>query len=56
MTGPLPPLLPFALKNHATILEIYTEDWLIAFSPHHPQNSTYGEDYARAIQQAAQGK
>ena len=56
MTGPLPPLLPFAIKNHATILEIYTADWLIAFSPNHPQNGRYGEEYARAIQQAAQGR
>jgi hypothetical protein len=56
MTGPLTPLLPFALKNHATIIELYTDDWLIAFSPHHPQNKTYGDDYARAIQQAAPAK
>ena len=54
MTGPLPPLLPFAIKNHATIIEIYTEDWLIAFSPNHPQNKRYGDDYAQAIKQAAQ--
>jgi hypothetical protein len=56
ITGPIPPLLPFAIKNHATIIELYTEDWLIAFSPHHPDNKTYGDDYARAIQQAAQTK
>jgi hypothetical protein len=53
MTGPLAPLLPFAIKNHATIIELYTEDWLIAFSPHHPQNKTYGDGYAQAIQQAS---
>jgi hypothetical protein len=56
MTGPLGPLLPFAIKNHATIIELYTEDWLIAFSPHHPENKTYGDAYASAIQQAAPGK
>jgi hypothetical protein len=53
MTGPLPPLIPFAIKNHATIIELYTEDWLIAFSSHHPQNQTYGDTYARAIQGVA---
>ena len=49
MTGPLPPLIPFAIKNHATIIELYTDDWLIAFSPHHPQNRDYGSAYAQAI-------
>ena len=53
MTGSLVPLLPFAVKNHATILEIYTEDWLLAFSPNHPQNRQYGSDYAQALKQAA---
>jgi hypothetical protein len=53
MTGPLPPLIPFAIKNHATIIELYAEDWLIAFSSRHPQNQTYGDGYAQAIQGAA---
>jgi len=53
MTGPLPPLIPFAIKNHATVIELYTEDWLIAFSARHPQNQTYGDGYAQAIQGAA---
>ena len=56
MTGSLVPLLPFAVKNHATILEIYAEDWLIAFSPNHPQNKAYGADYAQALKQTAEGK
>jgi hypothetical protein len=56
MTGSLVPLLPFATKYHATILEIYTEDWLIAFSPNHPQNRQYGTDYAQALKQTAEGK
>jgi hypothetical protein len=56
MTGPLPPLLPFAIKNHATILEIYCEDWLIAFSPDHPDNARYGAEYAQALKQAAKGQ
>lgn len=56
MTGSLVPLLPFATRNHATILEIYTEDWLLAFSPNHPQNKAYGADYAQALKQVAEGK
>jgi hypothetical protein len=56
MTGPLPPLLPFAIKHHATILEIYCEDWLIAFSPNHADNHQYGADYAQALKQAAETK
>jgi len=55
MTGSLVPLLPFAIKHHATILEIYCEDWLIAFSPNHPENPVYGADYAQALKQAAEG-
>jgi hypothetical protein len=51
-TGRLPPLIPFAIKNHATILEIYCEDWLIAFDPEHPDNPRFGSDYAQAIKQA----
>lgn len=56
MTGSLVPLLPFANKNHATIIEIYAEDWLIAFSPNHPQNKSYGADYAQALKESAEGK
>jgi len=56
ITGSLVPLLPFGIKNHATILEIYCEDWLIAFSPNHPLNSRYGAEYAQALKQAAEAK
>jgi len=52
-TGSLVPLLPFALQHHATILEIYCEDWLIAFSPNHPEHDQYGADYADAFRHAA---
>ncbi len=53
MTGSLVPLLPFAVKNHATIVEIYTEDWLLAFSPNHPQHQRYGADYAQAMKETS---
>jgi hypothetical protein len=54
--GSLVPLLPFALKHHAAIIEVYCEDWLVAFSPDHPENSRYGAEYAQALKQAAEGK
>jgi hypothetical protein len=53
MTGSLVPLLPFAVKNHATIVELYTEDWLIAFSPTSPHNKQHGSEYAQALRQVA---
>jgi hypothetical protein len=53
MTGSLVPLLPFAVKNHATIIEIYCEDWLIAFNPNHAQNKQYGGEYSQALRQVA---
>ena len=56
MTGSLVPLLPFAIKNHATVLELYSEDWLLAFSPNHPLNRRYGADYAQALKDVGQGK
>lgn len=55
-TGPLPPLIPFAIKNHATILEIYCEDWLIAFDREHPDNPRFGAAYAKAIREANLGR
>jgi hypothetical protein len=54
--GSLVNLLPFAVQNHATILEIYCYDWLLAFDPNYPGNSTYGEAYATTFKAAAQGK
>jgi hypothetical protein len=54
--GSLVTLLPFAVENHATILEIYCDDWLLAFDPNYPGNSTYGAAYQAAIKAAALGK
>jgi hypothetical protein len=54
--GSLVNLLPFAVQNHATVLEIYTDDWLLAFDPNYPGNSTYGAAYASTFKAAAQGK
>lgn len=54
--GSLVNLLPFAVSHHATILEIYCYDWLLAFDPNYPGNSTYGAAYATAFKAASQGK
>lgn len=53
-TGSLATLLPFAIANHATIFELYYEDWLTAFDP----NYTGGYDslYAAVFISAAGGQ
>ena len=38
--GSLVTLLPFAVSHHATVFEIYTDDWLLAFDPNYPSYST----------------
>lgn len=58
-TGPLPPLLLFAtglggpgipvVPTAANDLEIYYQDWLIAYDPTDPNNGTYGAAYTSAI-------
>jgi hypothetical protein len=54
--GSLVTLLPFAVSHHATILELYCYDWLLAFDPNYPQYSSYGAGYATAFKAASQGK
>jgi hypothetical protein len=54
--GSLVTLLPFAVSHHVTILEIYCDDWLLAFDPNYPGNSTYGAAYQTAFKLAATGK
>jgi hypothetical protein len=54
--GSLVTLLPFAVSHHATIFEIYTDDWLLAFDPKYPGNSTYGAAYQSAFKTVAEGK
>jgi hypothetical protein len=52
-TGSLVSLLPFAVANHATIIELYFKDWLTGFDPNSPG---YSSTYATAIENAALGK
>jgi putative Ig domain-containing protein len=54
--GSLVTILPFAVEHDTTIMEIYTDDWLLGFDPNYPKYSTYGAAYAAAITAAAQGK
>ncbi len=48
-TGPLPPLLTFAAANHATILEIYTTDLLLALDPNYPGSALSTASYTQAL-------
>jgi hypothetical protein len=50
MTGSLVSLLPFAVERHATIIELYYQDWLIAYDPSY---SGYDASYAGVIQTVA---
>jgi hypothetical protein len=52
-TGSLVTLLPFAVANHATIIELYYQDWLAAFDLNF---SGYAPAYATVIEKAAAGK
>jgi hypothetical protein len=54
--GSLVTILPFAVEHGATIMEIYTDDWLQAYDPNYPNYTTYGAAYAAAIKAAAGGK
>jgi hypothetical protein len=46
-------LLPFAVANHATIIELYYKDLLTGFDPNYPG---YTAAYATAIENTAAGK
>lgn len=52
-TGSLVNLLPFAVSNDATILEIYYQDWLTAFDPNY---QGFDSAYAGVFTSAAAGQ
>ena len=52
-TGSLVNLLPFAISHHATVFEIYYQDWLVGFAPGYPGNSQYGTSYSQVLTNAA---
>jgi hypothetical protein len=51
-TGSLATLLPFATANHVTILEIYYQDWLVAYDSNY---RGYFPSYQAVLQNAATG-
>ena len=51
--GSMVDLLPFALKLHTQIFEIYAQDWLLAYDPEDPNYAQYHEEYQRAYEAAA---
>lgn len=52
-TGSLVNLLPFAVANHVTILEIYYQDWLTGYDPNYPG---YTQTYQTVLQSTATGQ
>ena len=52
-TGSLVSLIPFGLSHHVSVLEIYFQDWLLAFDPAYPGYAQYGAAYAQVLTQAA---
>ncbi len=52
-TGSLVDLVPFAISHHTAILEIYYQDWLLAFDPAYPGYGKYGPAYAKVLTEAA---
>jgi hypothetical protein len=51
--GSMVDLLPFAIKMHTQILEIYPEDWYVAYDPSSPDYAQHHEEYQRAYESAA---
>jgi Abnormal spindle-like microcephaly-assoc'd, ASPM-SPD-2-Hydin len=48
-TGPLPPLLSFAVEHHANTFEIYSPDLLVALDPNYPGYKEYHTEYENAL-------
>jgi hypothetical protein len=55
-TGPLPPLLLFAVHHHATAFEIYANDLLLALDPEYPGYTDYHAGYQHALEAVHSGK
>jgi hypothetical protein len=56
-TGPLPPLLAFGVQQHATIFELYLQDWELALVPGYinnlgQSNAQFGQTYVAAMRAA----
>ena len=51
--GSMVDLLPFALRLHTQILEIYPEDWQVAYDPSSPDYEQHHQEYQQAYEAAA---
>ena len=51
--GSLVPIVRYVLAQHAQILELYTQDWLVAYDPSSPNYGAYHQAYADALGAAA---
>jgi hypothetical protein len=51
--GSMVELVPFALRMKTQILEIYPEDWYVAYDPSSPEYEQHHEEYQRAYEAAA---
>jgi hypothetical protein len=49
LTGPLPPLLSFAVEHRTNTFEIYSTDLLLALDPNYPGYGEYHEQYQHAL-------
>jgi hypothetical protein len=53
VVGSMVDLLPFALRMKTQILEIYPEDWYVAYDPSSPDYEQYHQQYQQAYEAAA---
>jgi len=51
--GSMTELLPFALRLHTQIFEIYIQDWLVAYDPEDPNYGRHHQEYQQAYEAAA---
>jgi hypothetical protein len=51
--GSMVDLLPFALHMRTQIIEVYPEDWLVAYDPDDPAYAQYHQEYQQAYESAA---
>ncbi|PYX33070.1 MAG: hypothetical protein DMG77_02215 [Acidobacteria bacterium] len=51
--GSMVELLPFALKLHTQIFEIYMPDWFVAYDPESPDYPRHHQEYQQAYEAAA---
>lgn len=52
-TGSLVDLIPFGLRLHTQIFELYFDDWLTAYEPSYPNYAMYHVAYANALSSAS---